>query len=141
MSHTEAPQVLRRLHEAMNQHDLEAFLSCFHPQYRSEQPAHPDRAFGGVEQVQKNWSALFAGIPDFRADLLRSSTHGEAVWAEWEWQGTKTDGSQVLMRGVTIFGVEEDRLGWGRLYMEPIETAGAGIDAAVQSVVGSKQSG
>ena len=46
-----APPVLVRLHEAMNQHDLEAFLSCFDPRYRSEQPGHPDRAFGGVEQV------------------------------------------------------------------------------------------
>jgi hypothetical protein len=77
--------LLRRLHEAMNQHDLEAFLACFHPQYRSEQPAHPDRAFGGVEQVRNNWSEISAGIPDFRADLVRSSSDGGAFWAEWEW--------------------------------------------------------
>ncbi len=127
-----APPVLVRLHQAMNQHDLEAFLSCFHPRYRSEQPAHPDRAFGGVEQVQKNWSAIFPGIADFRAELVRSCTDGEAVWAEWEWRGTKLDGSRLLLRGVTIFGLEADHLSWGRLYMEPIEEAGAGIDAAVQ---------
>ncbi len=127
-----APPVLVRLHQAMNQHDLEAFLSCFHPRYRSEQPAHPDRAFGGVEQVQKNWSAIFSGIADFRADLVRSCTDGEAVWAEWEWRGTRADRSRLHLRGVTIFGLEADRLSWGRLYMEPIEEAGAGIDAAVQ---------
>lgn len=140
MSSSESPGVLVRLHKAMNQHDLEAFLSCFHPRYRSEQPAHPDRAFGGVEQVRKNWSTLFSGIPDFRADLVRSCTDGEAVWAEWEWQGTNADGSAVLLRGVTIFGVKEDRLHWGRLYMEPIEVAGSGIDAAVQRTVGSHRS-
>lgn len=44
--------------------------------YRSEQPAHPDRAFGGVEQVRKNWSTLFSGIADFRGDLLRSCSDG-----------------------------------------------------------------
>lgn len=129
------PPVLLRLHAAMNQHDLEAFLGCFDPQYLSEQPAHPDRAFGGVEQVRKNWSALFSGIHDFQADLLRSSMDGEAVWAEWEWRGTKPDGSRILLRGVTIFGVEEDRFRWGRLYMEPVEVDGAGIDAAVQRTV------
>jgi limonene-1,2-epoxide hydrolase len=127
--------VLRRLHEAMNRHDLEAFLSCFHPQYRSEQPAHPDRAFGGVEQVRKNWSALFAGIRDFQANLVRWSSDGAAFWAEWEWRGTNGDGSPVLLRGVTIFGVEEDRIRWGRLYMEPVEDAGDSIDAAVQRMV------
>ena len=127
-----APPVLVRLHEAMNQHDLEAFLSCFDPRYRSEQPAHPDRAFGGVEQVRKNWSTIFSGIADFRAELVRSCTDGESVWAEWEWRGTKADGSRLLLRGVTIFGLGADRLIWGRLYMEPIEETGAGIDAAVQ---------
>lgn len=126
------PPVLQRLQAAMNQHDLEAFLSCFDPEYLSQQPAHPDRAFGGVDQVRKNWSALFAGIGDFRSDLLRSCMDGDAVWAEWEWRGTKADGSRMLLRGVTIFGVEEDRLRWGRLYMEPVEEDGAGIDAAVQ---------
>lgn len=127
-----APPVLVRMHEAMNRHDLEGFLSCFDPQYRSEQPAHPDRAFGGVEQVQKNWSTIFSGIADFRADLVRSCTDGEAVFAEWEWRGTKADGSRLLLRGVTVFGLKADRLSWGRLYMEPVEEAGAGIDAAVQ---------
>ena len=126
------PSVLNRLHEAMNAHDLEGFLSCFHSQYKSEQPAHPDRAFGGVDQVRKNWSAIFAGIADFRSVLLRSCAQGEVIWAEWDWQGTKADGSRLHLRGVTIFGTEDDRIRWGRLYMEPIEEAGAGIDAAVQ---------
>ena len=60
-------EAVERLHNAMNQHDLEAFLACFDPNYRSEQPAHPIRGFGGREQVEKNWSALFEGIPDFHA--------------------------------------------------------------------------
>ena len=65
-------EALERLHAAMNTHDLEAFLACFDPQYRSEQPAHPVRGFGGREQVEKNWSAMFEGLPDFHADLLAS---------------------------------------------------------------------
>ena len=55
----------------MNEHDVGAFVACFDPGYRSEQPAHPNRGFGGREQVEKNWSALFGGIPDFHAELLR----------------------------------------------------------------------
>jgi hypothetical protein len=35
------------------------------------------------------------------------------------------------MRGVTIFGVRDDRIAWGRLYLEDVE-GGQGIDQAVQ---------
>ncbi len=36
------------------------------------------------------------------------------------------------MRGVTIMGVRSDLIAWMRLYMEPVEVGGAGIDAIVQ---------
>ena len=36
------------------------------------------------------------------------------------------------MRGVTIFGVQDGLIAWGRLYVEPVEQADAGIGAAVR---------
>ncbi|MDQ4078157.1 MAG: nuclear transport factor 2 family protein [Chloroflexota bacterium] len=133
----ENSSVIHRLRAAMNTHDLEAFVACFHPDYRSEQPAHPDRAFQGVEQVRQNWSKIFAGIPDFRADILAHVSDGDTHWTEWRWHGTNADGSRLELRGVTIFGAPEDRLLWGRLYLEPVEHAGAGIDAAVDRMAGA----
>ena len=65
--------VLERLQAAQNRHDLDAFVACFDPGYQSEQPVHPDRVFAGSEQVRTNWAEVFAGVPDFRADLLRSA--------------------------------------------------------------------
>jgi hypothetical protein len=76
-----------RLHEAMNKHDLEAFLEFFHLDYQSEQPAHPNRGFGGKERVRKNWSSIFESFPDFRAELLRHTTDGDTVWGEWHFSG------------------------------------------------------
>jgi hypothetical protein len=52
---------------------VDAFVACFHPEYRSEQPLHPDRAFLGTQQVRTNWAEVFAGVPDFHADLVRSA--------------------------------------------------------------------
>lgn len=124
--------VIERLQAAQNQHDLAAFVACIAPDYQSEQPVHPDRAFQGNEQVYKNWSAIFSGVPDFRAERLRSAVEGEAVWSEWHWSGTHADGSPFAMRGVTIFGVRDDRIVWGRLYMEPVQATGASIDAQIQ---------
>src|SRR4051794_12394366 len=96
-------EVLARLEAAMNAHDLDAFLACIHSEYRSEQPAHPERGFGGRDQVEKNWAAMFGGIPDFRAAALRSAVDGDTAWTEWRWTGTRVDGSLVDMRGVTLF--------------------------------------
>jgi ketosteroid isomerase-like protein len=128
--------VLKRLHHAMNQRDLEEFLACFASDYRSEQPAHPNRGFGGREQVEKNWSALFAGIPDFRAESLSTAAEGETVWTEWHWTGTRADRSPLDIRGVTLFGIRDGRIASGRLYMEEVEEAGENIDETVRRLAG-----
>jgi limonene-1,2-epoxide hydrolase len=125
-------EVLERLHHAMNQHDLEAFLACFDSDYRSEQPAHPNRGFGGREQVATNWTALFEGIPDFHADLRATATEGDTVWTEWRWTGTRANEAPLDIRGVTLFGVENGRIVTGRLYMEEVEELGGDIDETVR---------
>ena len=127
-------QLVARLHAAMNAHDVEAFVACFAEDYDSVQPAHPDRAFQGREQVRANWSEVFAGVPDFRADLLRVAAVGDVAWAEWRWEGTQTDGGRLYMAGVTVFGLRDGRVVWARLYMEPVEQTGAGIEAAVRDM-------
>ena len=71
--------VAERLHEAMNKHDLEAFLECFNPDYQSEHLAHPNWSFGGKEWVRKNWSSIFENFPDFRTELLRHTTDSEML--------------------------------------------------------------
>src|SRR5215210_3454627 len=65
-----AMAVTTRLRDAMNSHDLDAFLDCFHQDYTSEQPIHPGRGFVGRDQVRANWAAVFAGVADFAADLV-----------------------------------------------------------------------
>ena len=135
-----AVEVVGRLHQAMNEHDLGAFVACFDPGYRSEQPAHPDRGFGGREQVEKNWSALFGGIPDFHADLLTTASAGETLWAEWRWTGTRENEAPFEMRGVTVFEISNGRIVAGRLYMEEVEEAGADIDETVRRLAEGTQS-
>ena len=135
MAPTDPQAVLDRLHGALNQHDLDAFVACFAPTYQSEQPLHPDRAFVGSDQVRKNWSRIFQAIPNLEAELLRSAVVEETVWAEWYWHGTQQDGTPWHQRGVTLFGVRDNRIVWGRLYMEPVQAAGQGIDAAVGTIV------
>jgi ketosteroid isomerase-like protein len=126
-------EVIARLNAAMNRHDLAAFVGCFDPDYESEQPAHPDRHFRGRAQVERNWAAMFAGLPDFRAEVVRSAVAGDTAWVEWRWTGRRVDHTRLDARGACIFGVRGGRLTWGRLYMEDVER-GTGIEAAVASL-------
>jgi ketosteroid isomerase-like protein len=128
--------VVERLLAAMNARDIEAFVACFAEDYESEQPAHPDRAFVGREQVRENWAAIFSGVPDFSAELVSASSDADTEWSEWRWRGTQADGTKLDMAGVIVAGVSGEALTWARLYVEPVEQEGAGIEAAVREMSG-----
>jgi ketosteroid isomerase-like protein len=127
-----------RLTAAQNAHDLEGMLACFDEDYRSEQPLFPVRNFQGIAQVRANWSALLEGIPDFHAETLRSAVAGDTVFAEIHWTGTKVDGTPFEERGVLIAGIRDDRITWGRLYVDEVEREGPDIDAVVRRMAGSE---
>jgi ketosteroid isomerase-like protein len=124
--------VLGRLEQALNSHDLEQLVECFDEEVLSEQPVHPSRTFRGRDQVEKNWTQIFAAFPDLEARLVRSTVDGDTVWAEWDWHAVRSDGTAADIRGLTVLGIASDRIGWVRFYMEPVEQDGAGIDAAVR---------
>jgi ketosteroid isomerase-like protein len=135
--HREA--VSERLRQAMNAHDLEAHLACFSEDYRSEQPVHPARTFTGRKQVRENWSKLYESILDFRAELLRLAVEDAPERGEWIWRGTKEDGMPLEERGVTIVGIRDGRIAWGRLYVEEIEREGADIAETVRRMAGRRE--
>jgi ketosteroid isomerase-like protein len=132
--------LMDRLTAAQNEHDLEAMLACFHEDYRSEQPLFPARTFQGIDQVRANWSGLLEGIPDFHAETLRSAVDGDTVFSEIHWTGTKADGTPLDERGVLIFGIRDDRLAWGRLYVDEVEREGPDIDEVVRRIAGTEDS-
>ena len=130
-------EALARLQDALSRRDLEAFVACFASDYRSEQPVHPARVFAGRDRVRANWSAIFGGVPDFGSELVASATDDTTAWAEWRWSGTRVDGAAYRRRGVTVFGVGSDGLiAWGRLYMEPVEEGGVGIEETIRRATG-----
>jgi ketosteroid isomerase-like protein len=131
-------EVVERLDAAFQARDIDAMVALFAPDYDSVQPAHPDRAFVGREQVRENWSAVFAGVPDFSSELVSRCADGNTVWSEWRWQGTQAAGGRLDMAGVIVMGIRNDRIAWARLYVEPVEQAGAGIEAAVEGMTGER---
>jgi ketosteroid isomerase-like protein len=126
--------MLERMRDAANAHDAQLLASLFAPDYRSTQPLHPSRGFGGSSQVRENWSSVFEGVPDFNSQLVASAVDGDTEWGEWSWKGHYADGSPFAMRGVTIFVMRDGLVTEGRLYMEPVGAGGGDIAAAVQEL-------
>ena len=130
--------VLEQLVAATNRHDLEAVARLIHEEYRSEQPVHPGRAFVGRTQMLANWEAMFAGIPDFTAEIIRSVLTGDITWVEWRWSGTRTEGQPFHMRGVSLFEVRDGRIVAGTMYMDEVEHPGPGIAETVEHLSGRR---
>lgn len=130
--------VIERLCRATNDHDLDAIVACFSPDYRNETPAHPARSFTGREQVRRNWTQILTAVPDLTTDVLRCSVDGDTAWTEWEHRGTRPDGSTHLLRGVMIVGVGGDTISWTRFYLEPVDPSEATVDVAVRTQVGAR---
>jgi ketosteroid isomerase-like protein len=124
-----------RIRDAINEHDLEGLVDVFDPDVISETPAHPQRTFRGADQVRRNWEQIFAGVPDLHADLLDAVTHGDTVWSEWDWRGTRKDGSAHRMRGVTILRLKASRAVSVHFYMEPVEEGGPAAGEAVRQIL------
>lgn len=132
-------EVVARLFERTNAHDLDGLVGCFAPDYTLTNPAHPARDFVGTDQVRRNWTGLFAGVPDLVVTVHRLVADGEAVWVEVAMEGTRWDGALLRMAGVQIFTVREGLVRGCRFYLEPVDPAEAAVldaDGAVRQAVG-----
>jgi hypothetical protein len=126
--------VVDRIVQATNVHDLDALVACFAETYVNETPVHPARGFHGREQVRRNWTQIFASVPDLRAQVVNQAIAANSVWTEWEMSGTRGDGAKFLMRGVIIFGVGDKGVESARFYLEPVDEDSGDVNAAVRAV-------
>lgn len=117
----DAASLVDRLVQALNQHDLPAFLDLFLPDFHSEQPLRPESSFVGREHVRANWEwKLSDPASDFRAEAMRWAATAEELWVEWRWRHTRPDGAQIDLQGICVYGVDDERFAWARLYMDDV---------------------
>lgn len=132
---TDPLDVVARLVAATNDHDVRALADCFSADYVNETPAHPQRGFSGRDQVRRNWTSIFAAVPDVSSRVLASAVDGSTVWAELEMSGTRRDGTPHGMAGVIVFTVRDDRISAARFFLEPLDLTSGDVDAAVARAV------
>ena len=126
-----------RVSAAANTHDVERVVECFTEDYRNEAPVHPSRNFQGRDQVRRNWTAIFASVPDIETRVIRADQVGDQVWSEWEMSGTRVDGEEHLMRGVMRFTVQGEHASAVRFYLEPVDGRDLSTDQALTQILTS----
>jgi hypothetical protein len=114
--------VLDRLRDAIRSHDPNRVAACFTDDYRAEIPHHPDRSFTGTEQVRRNWTAIFADVPDITASIVRTAANGAEIWSEWELTGTNSAGARVAFVGPVVLTARDGLISWTRFYLDRVET-------------------
>lgn len=131
--------VVQRLVDAVNDRDLASLVACFSPDYENTTPTHPRRGFRGRDQVHRNWTQIFAEVPDVQACVPRSVTDGSTIWTEWRMTGTRrSDATVFAMAGIVIYEVPDGLIQSAALYLEPIEQTSGDIDTAIRRVVGQQ---
>lgn len=134
--------LLDRIVAATNAHDLDALVECFTTDYVNETPAHPMRGFRGREQVRRNWTQIFGGVPDLRCEVLARAIDGDTVWSEWRMTGTRRDGAQHEMVGIVVFTADAaGRAASARFFLEPLDRSSGSVDDALRRTVGSPATG
>ncbi|TDT78690.1 ketosteroid isomerase-like protein [Arthrobacter sp. AG258] len=127
---------VRRMLAAAGRHDVEDMVSQFADDYRNTTPVHPARSFSGSAQVRKNWTALFAGLPDLTLTVHDAATGPDGkLWLEWSNRGTRPDGSVQRAAGVAIFTLRHDKIAAAQFYLEPVDQDSGDVNQAVREAI------
>jgi hypothetical protein len=67
------------LRDAMDAHDAEGMAAQFAPNHRSEQPARPNRSFGGHAQVAADRTSPYRAVSDLVSEVVAEIADGAAI--------------------------------------------------------------
>jgi len=128
-------QLMERQASALNAHDVDALVDCFHDDLDSEDFGHPSGSFQGREHLRRNWELMLAHVPDLKAELRATAVEGDTVWGEWRIYGSRRDGTLLDLRGVAISKVRDGRIASSRRYLAPVDLGAETADGYLQRLI------
>jgi predicted ester cyclase len=127
----EMPDVVDRVMQAVNSHDLEACVRCYG---LTATMVGPEMQAEGREQIASYHAHVWEGIPDLRIAVWERIAAGERVAVEGVFNGTHTGpfliaGGEVIepssrrvsIRLCWVFTTEHDLIVSHRLYFDQLE--------------------
>jgi len=103
--------VLERMVDGFNTHDLEAIMSLFADDCVFESPRGPDpwgRRFVGRAEVREGLGARFTSVPDVHYGDGSHFVSGDRGASEWTLTGTTVDGERLEVRGCDLWTFRGD---------------------------------
>jgi len=97
--------VLKKLVEAFNAHDLDAVVSFFADDCELLMPRGPDpwgKRYVGKAEVRKGLATRFEGIPDVHYGDDQHWVSGNRGVSQWTLTGTTRDGRKIAVRGCDL---------------------------------------
>jgi ketosteroid isomerase-like protein len=113
MSEATKLDVLARMLDGFNRHDLDAIMALFAEDCVFEAPRGPDpwgRRFEGRGAVREGLAARFSGIPDVGYESHGDFVSGERGVSEWTLRGTTVDGQRLEVRGCDLWTFRDDEV-------------------------------
>jgi len=105
--------VLERMVDGFNTHDLEAIMSLFADDCVFESPRGPDpsgRRFVGRAEVREGLGARFTSVPDVHYGDGSHFVSGDRGASEWTLTGTTVDGERLEVRGCDLWTFRGDEV-------------------------------
>jgi steroid delta-isomerase-like uncharacterized protein len=111
MSDPTKVELLQRVADGFNRHDLDAIMAAFSDDCVFESPRGPDpwgTRFVGKGEVREGLAARFVGIPDVHYGGDEHFVSGNRGASEWTLTGTTTDGERIEVRGCDLWTFDAD---------------------------------
>ena len=105
--------VLERMVDGFNNHDLDAIMSLFTDDCVFESPRGPDpwgRRFDGQAAVRDGLGARFTTIPDVHYGEGSHFVSGDRGASEWTLTGTTVEGERLAVRGCDLWTFRGDKI-------------------------------
>ena len=116
--------VLERMLDGFNRHDLDAIMSLFAEDCVFESPRGPDpwgRRFEGRAAVREGLGGRFTTIPDVHYGEGSHFVAGDRGVSEWTLTGTTTAGARLEVRGCDIWTFRGDEVVLKNSYWKIVE--------------------
>jgi ketosteroid isomerase-like protein len=105
--------VLRKLVDGFNAHDIDAIMRLFVDDCVFESPRGPDpwgRRFEGRDAVREGLGSRFTTIPDVHYGDGSHFVSGDRGASEWTLTGTTVEGQQLEVRGCDLWTFRGDEI-------------------------------
>jgi len=127
---TETEALLQRYLKAQEDHDLDALVSCWHPEVEVVHPMRPDRNWSGLETYRRQWALIWERRPTSRFEVVSSDVIANRIYLEALTE--MSDGTMVPH--MNIMEVKDGMIFRARVYTDRPRRDGVTIDGYANEI-------